>query len=183
MTPLYRRVLGPAWDRLPEPVRALHEVTTPRRFEGRAEVRRGRGPLAALTAALFGFPEAGPDVPITVDLTPVDGREVWRRAFAGRSFRSVQADSGTPGVIAERFGPFEFRLGLTLDGERLRLDPRGWTLLGLPLPRGLEPFGESFETAEAGRFRFHVEIRLPLAGLVVSYRGWLEPAEARVAAE
>jgi hypothetical protein len=181
--PLYRRVLGPTWDRLPEPVRALHDLSEPRRFEGRAEVRRGRGLLVGLVAALFGFPRAGTDVPVTVDLTPVAGREVWRRTFAGRSFRSVQRQSGTPGVIAERFGPFVFRLGLVLDGGRLRLEPRGWSMLGLPLPAGLSPFGDSHEGAEDGRFRFHVEIRLPVIGLVVSYRGWLEPAEARAAAE
>ena len=51
------------------------------------------------------------------------------------------------------------------------------------MPRWLMPGGDSFETVEDGRFRFHVEIRLPLAGLVVRYRGWLEPgiAPARVA--
>jgi hypothetical protein len=43
------------------------------------------------------------------------------------------------------------------------------------MPRWLMPGGDSFETVKDGRFRFHVEIRLPLAGLVVRYRGWLAP--------
>jgi hypothetical protein len=48
------------------------------------------------------------------------------------------------------------------------------------MPRWLMPGGDSFETVKDGRFRFHVEIRLPLAGLVARYRGWLAPcAELR----
>ena len=31
------------------------------------------------------------------------------------------------------------------------------------------------ESAEDGRFNFHVEISHPLTGLIVRYRGWLVP--------
>ncbi len=53
--------------------------------------------------------------------------------------------------------------------------PRRWSLLGLPLPRALGPIAIAYESAEDGRFHFHVEIRLPLVGLLVRYQGWLEP--------
>ncbi|WP_416361782.1 DUF4166 domain-containing protein [Mesorhizobium sp. AR02] len=39
------------------------------------------------------------------------------------------------------------------------------------------PRSTSFETVENGRFRFHVEISHPLTGLIVRYRGWLEPVD------
>jgi hypothetical protein len=35
------------------------------------------------------------------------------------------------------------------------------------------PHVTAYESVEEGRFRFHVEIKLPLVGLVVRYRGWL----------
>jgi hypothetical protein len=41
--PLYRRVLGDAWQTLPEPVRAMHDFHNDRVAEGRATVERGEG--------------------------------------------------------------------------------------------------------------------------------------------
>ena len=49
------------------------------------------------------------------------------------------------------------------------------TGFGVPMPRFLMPKGDSFETIEDRKFRFHVEIRLPILGLMVRYRGWLAP--------
>jgi hypothetical protein len=37
------------------------------------------------------------------------------------------------------------------------------------------PRSTSYDTVEDGRFRFHVEISHPLTGMIVRYRGWLEP--------
>lgn len=36
------------------------------------------------------------------------------------------------------------------------------------------PRTDSYEQSEDGKFRFHVEISHPLAGLIVRYRGWLD---------
>jgi len=46
-------------------------------------------------------------------------------------------------------------------------------MFGIPLPRRLAPGGIAYESAEDGRFRFFVEITLPLIGLIVRYQGWL----------
>jgi len=66
-------------------------------------------------------------------------------------------------------------LALLIDGGRLRLLVRRWSVLGLPLPVTWAPFGDCYEHAENGRFCFHVEIGHPLTGPIVSYRGWLVP--------
>jgi hypothetical protein len=176
--PLYRRVLAGAWDRLPEPIRRLHDLTGPTAWAGRAEVERGRGPAAWIVAALIGAPRAGTDVPVRVEFDLKDGAEVWRRRFGGRVFLSLQAEGRGryQHLIEERFGPLTVGLAPVVDGERLRLVVRRWTLFGIGLPRFLMPRGEAFEAVEGGRFRFHVEIRSPLTGLIVRYRGWLEPA-------
>ncbi|MGO1075025.1 DUF4166 domain-containing protein [Inquilinus sp. CA228] len=175
--PLYRRALGEAWAALPEPVRAMHDLTGDKRVAGRAEVERGTGLMARLVAAVIGFPAAGSDVPVEVTFRVRDGVETWQRRFAGRAFSSTQqAGRGrSEGLLEERFGPVRVGLALVLEGDRLRLVVRRWTLLGLPLPLALAPCGEAWETAADGRFRFHVEIRHPWTGLIVRYRGWLAP--------
>ncbi len=53
--PLYRRVLGDAWEELPETVRAMHGSRRSHRAEGVAGVERGRGYLSRLAAISSGF--------------------------------------------------------------------------------------------------------------------------------
>jgi hypothetical protein len=48
--PLYRRILGEAWDSLPEPLQVMHDVTSERTADGVAVVERGSGLLARLVA-------------------------------------------------------------------------------------------------------------------------------------
>ncbi|MCW0197298.1 SDR family oxidoreductase [Sphingopyxis sp.] len=177
--PIYRRILGTAFDQLPPRVRALHDSMAPRAWSGEARVERGRGLLARLAAAIVGFPKAADAVPVTVTFTPEGTAERWTRNFGGKSFASLQS-AGTGRndyLLVERFGPAAFAMALVVDGGRLRLVPRRWTLFGLPMPRALMPGGPSFETEIDGKFHFNVEIRLPLAGLVVAYRGMLEPRQ------
>jgi hypothetical protein len=56
--PLYRRVLGEAWDSLPEPLRAMHDLDGERSAGGVAVVERGSGLLARLVALVIGLPPA-----------------------------------------------------------------------------------------------------------------------------
>jgi hypothetical protein len=77
--------------------------------------------------------------------------------------------------VCERFGPLKVGMALVLDGGRLRLIVRRWSVFGIPLPLCLAPGGDSYEYAADGRFHFHVEIGHPMTGLVVRYQGWLVP--------
>ena len=178
--PLYARILGDAWGRLPEPIRLMHDPGAGMTAMGRASVDRGRNPLARLIGGAFGFPPSAEDVPVQVTFAPMAAAtgERWKRDFGGHRFSSMQTEGTgrTAHLLAERFGPFVFGLALVVEGNRLRLVPRRWTAFGMAMPRWLMPGGDSYEAVEDGRFCFHVEIRLPLAGLVVRYRGWLEPA-------
>jgi hypothetical protein len=174
---IYRRVLGPAFDALPAALRALHGGSEPRCWVGTASVRRGSGRLARLLCALVGFPEAGESVPVTVTFAPEAGRERWTRTIGGRTFASVQS-AGTGRdryLLVERFGLATFAVALVHDGTRLRFVPRRWSILGVPMPRVLLPAGESFETQIDGLFAFDIAVRVPFVGLVVAYRGTLEP--------
>lgn len=177
--PLYRRILGPAFDTLPVRLRELHGTSMARRWTGTAEVERGRGPLARFVAAVVGFPRAGPSVPVAVTFTPEKDAERWTRDFGGKRFSSLQSQGAKRDehLLVERFGPAKFALALVVEQDRLLLIPRRWSFLSVPMPRSLLPRGVSFETEENGAFCFDVEISMPLIGRIVAYRGTLQVAD------
>ena len=171
--PLYHRVLGGAMERLPKPIRDLHQGG---RFRGRAVVERGRNPLGRLVATLLGLPPAGEHA-VDVSITEEDGVERWSRTYDGREMLSFQREGRgrAAHTVVERFGPFAVWLALSVEGDRLRYTTRGWTVLGLRLPGALAPGGDVFEWVDGhGRFNFHVDMRAPGFGRLVRYRGWLE---------
>ena len=174
--PLYRRLLGDAYETLPVPLQALHDLRGALRAEGIATVTRGTSWLARTAAALIGFPRAGEAVPVRVDFELKNGIEHWTRTFAGRSFRSTQEQGRgrSEWLLCERFGPLCVAMALVLEQERLRLIVRRWSLFGVPLPRRAGPRADASEHAESGRFNFHVAISHPLTGPIVGYRGYLE---------
>jgi len=170
--PLYRRLLGARFEQLPARVAGLHDVAGISVWKGRADVERGRSLAGRALATLFGLPPAGRDQPLSVTFTPEGDREIWTRAFGRAVFRSVQYECH--GLLRERVGPatFIFALDTSADGMALKL--KGVRFLGLPLPRLLAPIVHTFESERDGRYRFEVEARLPLLGLIVRYAGWLE---------
>ena len=172
--PLIARALGEAFETLPPTVRDLHNGA-PGVFRGEAEVERGANPLARFIAWLFGFPAAGKSIPVSVTIEPSPDREIWRRDFGGRRFQSelTLGRGRSEALIVERFGVVRVALAFVVDGERLRLIQRSMTVLGVPIPLALTPYGDAYERESDGRFRFHVEINLPLLGLVVRYKGQL----------
>jgi hypothetical protein len=134
--------------------------------------------LARFAASVMGFPKAATHIPVTVAFDPENGGERWTRDFGGRRFASLQSRGvgRNEYLLVERFGPLSFAMALTAEEDRLHLIPRRWSAFGIPMPRWLLPNGTSFETEVEGRFRFDVEIAAPFIGLIVSYRGSLDPA-------
>lgn len=176
---LYPDLLGDAWKSLPAEIRVMHEGGA--MAEGRAGVERGRSMLSRLAARLIGFPPAWTDVPVKVRFDTGKDGETWTRTFGTHGFSSRQfAGRGrSERLLCEGFGPLTFAMALVAGEDRLSLVMRRWSFLGLPLPMWLCPRSSAYETVEDGRFRFHVEISHPLAGLIVRYDGWLEPASRR----
>lgn len=174
---IYRAILGSAFDALPARVRELHAVSGPQRWTGSATVRRGRGPVARLLCARLGFPDAAQDVPATVTFAPIPGGERWTRTIGGKTFASLQS-AGTGRdryLLIERFGLAVFAVALVRDGQRLLFIPRRWSIWKVPMPRYLLPTGACFETETDGAFVFDITIQAPLVGLIVAYRGTLQP--------
>jgi hypothetical protein len=176
--PLYRRLLGEAWSRLPSALRAMRDLDRELTAEGLATIERGTGLLARLVAAVMGFPPAGHDIPVSVSFHVRDGREHWQRTFGSHSFASTQEQGRGrfERLLCERFGPLNIGMALLIEEGRLRLVVRRWSFCGIPLPRALAPRGDTYEFADdQGRFNFHAEISHPHSGLIVAYRGWLVP--------
>ena len=175
--PIYAQVLGQAWDRLPAEIRTIHNVRDKALASGRASVERGRGLLARLLAAMIGFPEPSPDTSVSVRFAVEHGEEHWMRRFGGKSFVSRQfaGQAKEQFLLCERFGPLTFAMALVVQNTRLAYILRRWSVLGVALPMWLGPNVFAYEAVESGRFRFYVEISHWLTGLIVRYRGWLEP--------
>ncbi|TIX48823.1 SDR family oxidoreductase [Alteraurantiacibacter aquimixticola] len=173
--PIYRCILGSAFDGLPEKVRELHDDVAERSWAGTASVKRGSGLLAGVIAMVFGFPKSGDPVPVSVTFSPEGGGERWTRTFGDHSFSSHQSCGvgRSSHLLVERFGIVEFGLALVVEDERLHLVPRRGSILGIPLPKFLLPRGRSFECQRDGMFCFDVEIVLRVVGLVVHYQGRL----------
>ena len=168
--PLYRRVMGDAFDCLPQPVRDMHGVFGDAGAEGVATVERGRSPLARLVAAIMRFPPEGEHM-LHVAFEESEGAERWTRDFGGHRFSSELSRRGR--YLTERFGPMRFTFDLPSDASGLTMVMRGWSVFGMPMPLFLAPRSEAREWAEGQVFCFDVPIALPLIGEVVHYRGRL----------
>ena len=177
---LHARILGAAWQSLPAVLRAVHSAGPKLTIRGAASITRGRGVLARLLARIMRFPAAGENVPVSVTFERHGDCDQWTRDFGGQEFSSTfTAGTGRyEHLLCERFGPLTFGMALVPDANRLNLVMRRWSFLGLPLPGCLAPQGPSCEYEENGRFNFDVEIRLPLAGFVVRYRGFLDAPDS-----
>ncbi len=171
---LFAQALGPGFDRLAPAIQDLHQLFDLRRWEGEAEITRGKSILARLICRAFGFPPAAPAVPVRVTMERDGKTERWTRDFGGRRFRSVLRLHR--GRMTERFGPFTFTLDLAEKDGRLHFPVRTGRIGPLPLPRRLLPVSTTSERVEGGRLRFDVALSLPLAGPLVHYRGWLAEA-------
>lgn len=172
VTALFASVRGLDLPGLPAAIRASHAVFHTRLLKGSASVERGRGLVARLLCAVFGFPAAVDAIEVEVSKTREGDAEHWQRRFGTRCFRSSLRV--LDGRMRERFGPFEFELDLHIADNALQFPvSRGW-LLGLPLPHWLLPRSEAREYVEGERFHFDVALDAPLGiGRLVRYRGWL----------
>lgn len=176
-TPLYRHVLNTAYDSLPETVQALHGTNETRIWSGTAQIVRGKNLFANMVAVLFRFPKAATASKICVTLTPKsNGSEIWERNFDGKKFRSVQrlGTGKNEHLLMEKFGPIEVAIALLIKDDKMFLETKSWSFLGILMPKFLMPNGKSFETEENGCFVFNVEIKAPLVGLIVAYKGKLK---------
>jgi len=179
---LTERAIGSAaFASLPQSLRSFHGCDGEPVWRGLADVEGPARGLATFAARLVGLPAAAANVPltVTVERRAQDGapapEEIWTRRFGAQSFFS-RLSSPRDGEAWERFGPLRFRLGLAILDGRLRFPVAAWKFGPIPLPLRLAPRSQACEWEdEQGRFRFDVDLSLPILGRLARYRGWLAP--------
>ena len=168
--PLYRRILGQKFDRLPEPVRTMHDIIGDAGAAGTATVARGKSGLVRLIAAVMGFPPEGTHH-VHVTFEEENGVERWTRRFSNHNFSSELSQQGE--LLVERFGPLRFFFSLLPGTGNLKMVMTKWSVFGISLPLTLAPRSLASETVDRGEFHFDISIVLPLLGLLVHYKGRL----------
>ena len=168
---LFAQVLGPAFDALPAPVRALHVAQGRRRYAGAVEVERGSGPLSRLAAFATRLPPAGSG-PLCVEIEASPSQEYWTRYIGGRAMPSRLWREGS--VLCERLGVATFGFHLEVVNEAIVWRVVRVRVFGVSLPPRWFTGVGARESADGERYAFDVWASLPLAGLLVHYRGWLD---------
>jgi hypothetical protein len=128
---LFPRVLGAAFDTLPEPVKRLHMATGHRRYRGQVEVARGVGALSHLCAWAARLPPAGQGE-VEVEIESGEGRERWTRHIGGRPMPSRLWEQD--GLLCEQLGLLRFGFALTVERDAIVWRVARVRALGIPLP-------------------------------------------------
>lgn len=168
---LFAQVLGPAFETLPAPLRALHLAQGRHRYHGDVQVERGGGLLSRMVAAATHLPPAGAG-PLCVEIDATPDAERWTRFIGGRAMPSRLWREGD--VLCERLGLATFGFRLNVEDQDIVWRVASVRVFGLSLPAHWFAGVGARESADGDRYRFDVWASLPLAGLLVHYRGALD---------
>jgi hypothetical protein len=165
---------GDSYDLLPSEIKAMHNAENILVAQGSADIKRDTSFLAKASARLFGFPKEGRNVPVTVTFMRTEDGETLQRDFGGEIFTTIFYDCPKAGHLIERFGPLWFLLECICTRQGIDMYIRKiWLLKIIPLPMCIAPRIDATERVDNGQYRFDVDIRLPMIGRIIHYKGWL----------
>lgn len=175
---LYPSLLGAAWPMLDAAIQRVHGAAGAVAIQGTIDVVGASNWLGRALARLLRLPRAGKGLPMTLHVVPKHGGETWRRSFAGKPLVTWQGRDAR-GRMLEHFGLLEMAFRLSVSAGALDYAHVGTALrlgrLHLPLPSFLAPKITARETSDGPKtVHMVVEVRLPVAGLLIAYRGRLE---------
>jgi hypothetical protein len=188
---LYPSLIQRNWVDLDDFVRDFHSRPRRAQARGRLTVRRGRGLMARLAAAVLRLPRAGDSVPTLLVVEPGrplrSGRlgQTWTRTFGERTLSSRQY-AAPGGLLAERFRLVELRFRLHVHTGALRFEQTGASFalgsLRIAIPRRLWPRIQACVRAalpHGDEMEVRVTLSMPIIGLVLMYAGCMRPEAAR----
>jgi hypothetical protein len=171
---LYRRIMGQQLDDLPESLRALHDIPVGVSMEGTFNIQRGRGWFRRCIAALGRLPNSGTDVPMRLEISVENGREIWHRQFGSDIMQTVQWQHGD--LLLEAGGPMRFGFRIATGDQHLELRLERTWFCRIPLPRFLRPIVAAQETATANGVAVKVSVAIPFVGEIIRYDGQVSVA-------
>lgn len=148
----------------------VHLRQGPQHLSGEVEVARGTRWLSRLCAWATRLPPAGKG-PITVEIDATPGHERWTRHVASHAMPSRLWSRD--GLLCERLGLVTFGFRLHAEDGAIVWRVERVRVFGLPLPKAWFDGVGARESEFDGRYHFDVAASLPLAGLLVRYKGWL----------
>lgn len=170
---LFRRLIGPSMDELPQPVRIVHEGMAAAEFTGQAMARTSQHPVARLIMRMAGLPRQGRHL-MSVRIDPDATGETWTRQFSDSRFQSHLSHTSTPGLFEESFGPIRFAFEMLPDRQGISWHFRRWRLFGLALPLWTAPRIRARSGHLGDRYRVSVVVAHRWLGLLFAYRGTLD---------
>lgn len=184
---LFPKLFGPGFADMPPAWQKFHAVDGRRCFHGVADVVRGTGFVSRVVATVLRLPPAG-RVPVKICVETRGAKEYWLRRFGNSAFSTclslapVNERQNGALRLQEAFGPICFQVLLEVAGagtaRRVNWQLVGWSLCGVPLPRGLVPKSRTAEFVdEQGRYGFDIDLEMRGFGRLIGYRGWLDVSE------
>ncbi len=157
---LYRQLLKDDFDRLPPALRQFHSAPGGGRAVGSVAVRHASG----LLARLLGFPRAGDNLPMRLEVVASETQEIWIRRFGDvvrRSKQRLERD-----LLLETFGPVRLLFRVLADDRGMRFESQRASLWVLPLPLRVSA------TERGGDRSWEFEVNIARVG---SYSGAMAP--------
>lgn len=169
--PLYRRILGSDFERLPDVLKDFH--SGPRQAEGEFKVTLAGGVIRSIVRTLSRLPNKPFEGKGILDVESTPPGEVWTRDIGDWRFKTRQWESD--GLLFEknRLLTLVFQVAKTAGGMTFRQVRASWWKL--PLPRLFAPRIQAVVCAESNEWLVTVKIAMPLVGEVVRYEGRLAP--------
>lgn len=161
---LYARLFGAVWSEIDPAIRRMHCNCEPVRAAGVFRITHGTSLGARLLLWFLRLPPPNAAAKVELIAQPVGESEIWLRLFDRKPVVTVQSES-VSGLLAERFGPLEFRFRLSFSdhtihyrqvGVILRLAPPFFA--EIPLPRWASPHVSAWETAEASEMETRIRV-------------------------
>jgi len=155
-------------------VQHMHGATQHVTAHGIADVEGTASLPARWLRRLLGLPKPGMQQMLAITIERSGTRETWTRRFAHGRMRSVLDRATGSSLLREQLGLISLSFELLRDGKEIDWQLRSARVFGLPLPRALLGEVLSRSGEQDGRYTFHIDVRLPMLGRLIAYRGWLE---------
>jgi len=140
------------------------------KLEGTASVKRGNL-IARIICSAFGFPRENPKSKLRVDCEHTKDSMVWMRDFDGLKMKSSFERQGD--FLIEFLGPLAMHFKAVEKNGSLHYLFVKTKFMGVVLPDFLSPQVVASEQEVEGKYRFSVEVKMFLIGVVIAYSGEL----------